>query len=153
MAGGPAAFAGRVAMFRVFRRRDSRRAFLLSRLFDERTFDDAFFRDLERAKRSVIIESPFLTQRRACYFAGMFREMASGGGRVRVNTRQPIDHKGEMRYQAEAAIKILQKSGTKVCIYGDMRQRKLAIIDGRILWEGSLNILSNGGRSREIMRR
>ena len=33
-----------------------------------------------------------------------------------------------------------------------MRHRKLAIIDGQILWEGSLNILSQV-LSREIMRR
>lgn len=30
--------------------------------------------------------------------------------------------------------------------------RKIAVIDGRILWEGSLNILSQGN-SREVMRR
>ena len=140
-------------MFRAFRRRSSHRALLSSKLFDERTFDEAFFRDLERARKSVIIESPYLTQRRARYFAGMFQEMVSGGVKIRINTRRSIDHKGEMRYQAEAAIKILQKSGIMVCTYNDMRHRKLAIIDGRILWEGSLNILSNGGRSREIMRR
>ena len=52
-----------------------------------------------------------------------------------------------MRHQAEVAI------GARVCAYDDMRHRKLAIIDGRILWEGSLNIISNGGRSREVMRR
>lgn len=33
-----------------------------------------------------------------------------------------------------------------------MRHRKLAIIDGCILWDGSLNILSQA-HSKEIMRR
>ncbi len=72
---------------------------------------------------------------------------------MRVNTRRPIDHNGEMRYQAETAIEDLRNAGVKVCVYDDMRHRKLAIVDGRILWEGSLNTLSNGGCSCEIMRR
>ena len=37
-------------MFRSFKRRAESRALLSSRLFDERTFDKAFFRDLERAR-------------------------------------------------------------------------------------------------------
>ena len=140
-------------MFKALGRRAESRALLSSRLFDERTFDKAFFRDLERARKPVIIEIPFMTDRRARYFAGIFKDLTGRGVRVRINTRQPVDHSGEMRYQAEAAIRTLRKGGVKVRIYDDMRHRKLAIIDGRILWEGSLNILSNGGRSREIMRR
>ena len=140
-------------MFRAFKRRAESRALISSRLFDERTFDKAFFRDLERARKSVVIESPFLTERRVRYFVGIFKELAGGGVKVRVNTRRPTDHNGGMRHQAQAAIKALHKSGVRVCVYDDMRHRKLAIIDSLILWEGSLNILSNGGRSLEIMRR
>ena len=36
--------------------------------------------------------------------------------------------------------------------YNDFRHRKLAVIDRAILWEGSLNILSQSN-SKEIMRR
>ena len=140
-------------MFKKLRRRTERRALLSSRLFDERTFDEAFFRDLERAKRSVIIESPFLTEHRTRYFASTFKGLIDRGVKVRINTRRPIDHGGEMRLQAEVAIGVMRKIGAKVCVYDDMRHRKLAIIDSCVLWEGSLNILSNGGRSREIMRR
>ena len=40
----------------------------------------------------------------------------------------------------------------KVRFFNSMNQRNIAVIDGRILYEGSLNILSQN-RSREIMRR
>ena len=62
-------------MFRAFRRWASHRALFSSKLFDERTFDEVFFWDFNRARRSVIIESPYLTQRRDRCFAGIFREL------------------------------------------------------------------------------
>ncbi len=42
--------------------------------------------------------------------------------------------------------------GVQVLLCSGNHHRKLAIIDRKILWEGSLNILSQV-RSREIMRR
>ena len=72
-------------MFKALRRRSANRALLSSKLFNERTFDEAFFRDLERAKSSVIIESPYLTQRRARYFSSIFKELAGRGVKVRIN--------------------------------------------------------------------
>jgi formylmethanofuran dehydrogenase subunit C len=49
-------------------------------------------------------------------------------------------------------IGILQEAGAVVITCNDMRHRKLAMIDGYILWEGSLNMLSQNG-SKEVMRR
>ena len=46
----------------------------------------------------------------------------------------------------------LRDAGAIVYICRDYRHRKLAVIDGLILYEGSLNILSQN-RSRELMRR
>ncbi|HMT19521.1 MAG TPA: hypothetical protein PKD15_05805, partial [Candidatus Saccharibacteria bacterium] len=42
--------------------------------------------------------------------------------------------------------------GATVVTCDDMRHRKLAMIDDYILWEGSLNMLSQNG-SKEVMRR
>jgi hypothetical protein len=47
---------------------------------------------------------------------------------------------------------MFKAAGIKIKLFTDMRHRKLAIVDGLILWEGSLNILSQNN-SREIMRR
>jgi phosphatidylserine/phosphatidylglycerophosphate/cardiolipin synthase-like enzyme len=125
---------------------------LQSELFNEVGFYGAFMRDVKAAKGNVIIESPFLTEKRACYFAPMFRKLAQQGIRVRINTRNPRHHDKLLEIQAWKAIRILRDHGVKVRFYDDMRHRKLAIIDNQILWEGSLNILSQAG-SKEIMRR
>lgn len=36
-----------------------------SSLYDQSTFYDGFYKDLRGAKRCVVIESPFITQRRS----------------------------------------------------------------------------------------
>ena len=54
--------------------------------------------------------------------------------------------------QSEREIEAMEALGIQVFLCTGNHHRKLAIIDRKILWEGSLNILSQI-RSREIMRR
>ena len=125
---------------------------LTSQLYDERYFYPSFVRDLKAAKREVIIESPYLTVKRVLQFASIFRKLSKRGVCLRVNTRIPQHHTRDLRIQSERAIVLLKKVGVRVYVCSDHRHRKVAIIDGSILWEGSLNILSQSN-SREIMRR
>lgn len=54
--------------------------------------------------------------------------------------------------QSEQEIQRFEQLGVQVFLCLGNHHRKLAIIDRNILWEGSLNILSQI-KSREIMRR
>ncbi len=139
-------------MFRLIKYLAEKKGLFTSELFNEYTFDRAFAKDLKRARKKVIVESPFLTERRASRFSPLLKELARRKVDIRINTRHPRYHSKEMNQQAKSAIKILLESNAKVYTYNDLRHRKLAIIDNRILWEGSMNILSHG-RSLEIMRR
>lgn len=122
-----------------------------SKLFDNNTFYRAFERDLRRARQSVIIESPFITSRRMEHLLPILTKLRRKGVRVVVNTRNPEEHNEEYMIQAENAVAAMQNMGVKV-LYTVKHHRKLAIIDDEILWEGSLNILSQGD-SCEVMRR
>jgi hypothetical protein len=122
-----------------------------STLFDNNTFYRAFERDLRRARQSVIIESPFITNRRMEYLSPIFAKLRRKGVRIVVNTRDPKEHNEEYAVQAENAVAAMQDMGIKV-LYTVKHHRKLAIIDEEVLWEGSLNILSQGD-SCEVMRR
>lgn len=125
---------------------------LLSKLFDEETFYKAFEDDLKVAHKSIIIESPYMTEKRALQFEKIFKKLNKRGVSIRINTRNPRHHDKTLEIQAWKAIKVLKQYGARVYLCSDMRHRKLAIIDGNILWDGSLNILSQA-RSKEIMRR
>ena len=139
-------------MFEILKRLIHGNELLTSKLFNERTFDQSFRRDLKKAKKTVVIESPYLTERRARYFAPLFKVLSKRRVKIRINTRHHKYHSQEMRIQAEIAARILLANGVKIYTYDDLRHRKLAIVDNKILWEGSMNILSHG-RSREIMHR
>ena len=120
-------------------------------MYDEQSFYRAFQKDLYSARKSVIIESPFITLRRIEEMLPVITKLRQKGVSVTVNTRNPIEHDAEYEMQALVAIEQLQELDAKV-LYTVKHHRKLAIIDGVIAWNGSLNILSQHD-SCEIMWR
>ena len=139
-------------MFRLLYSKGICTDLLRSQLFCEKTFYSAFERDLRKSKSEVLIESPFIACKRTESLLPVFRRLTQRGVKVRINTRNPAHHEQELRIQAWQSIKMLRSTGVKVRFYNDMRHRKLAVVDRAVLWEGSLNIMSQS-YSKEIMRR
>ncbi len=137
-------------MLDLFRRRGSK-DLTRSILLDNQTFYPAFMRDLDRCKRELIIECPFITHKRMNALYPSFRRLTKRGVRVVVNTRDPSEHEPRMAVEADEAILALQNIGVLVLLT-DRHHRKIAIVDGEVLYEGSLNILSQND-SCEVMRR
>lgn len=123
-----------------------------SRLFDEESFYKQFRDDLRHSKKEVIIESPFISTNRMYSLITPFEELVRRKVKVYVFTRHPDEHDLVMKQQAESAIRRFEAMGVQVLITTDYHHRKIAILDRNVLWEGSLNILSQTC-SREIMRR
>lgn len=122
-----------------------------SALFDQTTFYRKFVSDLRQAQSEVVIESPFLTTRRITDLMPAFRQLHSCNVTITVNTRHPDEHDEYLGLEADQSIAMLQGIGVRVLFTGG-HHRKLAILDRRVLYEGSLNILSQND-SCEIMRR
>ena len=123
-----------------------------SQLHDEKTFYDAFLRDLNDCRETVLIESPFITSSRMRTIKHVFDKLVRRGVKVYVITRDPKEHSNGYALESELEIQYFENIGVQVLICKGNHHRKLAIIDKKILWEGSLNILSQT-HSREIMRR
>lgn len=121
-------------------------------LYDEKTFYPHFLSDLEQSKSEVIIESPFITIGRMKTFWPVFRRLLAHGVKVYIVTRDPREHTDGYDDQSEVEIQEFEAVGIQVFMCTGNHHRKLAIIDRNILWEGSLNILSQA-KSREFMRR
>ena len=125
----------------------------ISILFDQTTFYGQFIQDLKRCKKEVIIESPFISTSRMRYLYPFLKVLISRKIPIFVVTRDPSDYDNEfMRDQATNEILRCNELGIQLVLKKDHHHRKLAIIDRKILWEGSLNILSFSD-SQEIMRR
>ncbi len=123
-----------------------------SQLHDEHTFYQKFLQDLGDCQKEVIIESPYITSERMRTFDRSFKILLDRGVKIYIFTRDPKEHDEFMEPQSETAIKWCEVMGIQVLLCVGNHHRKLAILDRKILWEGSLNILSQT-YSREIMRR
>lgn len=110
-------------------------------MYDQASFYEAFEKDLSSARSMVIIESPFITTKRINSLLPVLTRLTNRGVRVTINTRNPIDHDLEYRAQALESVEILQSMSVEV-FYTVKHHRKIAVIDNRISWNGSLNILS-----------
>lgn len=124
-----------------------------STLYTAKNFFAAFFADLRRAEREVIIVSPFLAAKRAQQFFDLFKAKVARGIAVRVFAQTRREQQGDMFRQAEMVFDALTDAGVEIVERRGLHQ-KLAIIDRAVAWEGSLNILSHSeGRTEEHMRR
>ena len=61
-----------------------------SKFYDQNTFDDQFMRDLRRARKGIIIESPFLRTAQAERFILIFHRLKKRGVATLLNTKPKI---------------------------------------------------------------
>ena len=123
----------------------------ISGLYDQNTFDKQFLKDIARARSSLVIESPFIRVSRVEQLMPEIAKLRRRGVSVIINTRSPQEHDEFYETQAAEALAMLQNLGVRV-LFTVKHHRKLAVIDGEVFYEGSLNILSYYD-SCEIMRR
>lgn len=136
----------------LIRARQTYQELHVSELFDEKGFYPAFTKDLKHCKRELVIESPFITNRRLSTILPELEKLSGKRVSILINTRDPIEIEDEyQRNEAYRAVSRLQHIGIRV-VYTKGLHRKVAIIDRSILYEGSLNIFSQNNSS-EIMRR
>jgi len=120
-------------------------------LTDENSFYYRFEQDLNRAEQEVIIESPYITVPKMRSLKSVFEKLIERGVAVFIITRHPEEHDPIMAEQSEAGIQYFEQLGVQVLLCKS-HHRKLSMIDRKIVWKGSLNILSHRN-TREFMER
>jgi len=79
--------------------------------------------------------------------------MIERGIKINVHTWPSNQHQGNMAKQSEDVIADLRSIGVKVIPrYQSKKHFKTAIMDNRILWDGSLNILSHRNTEEHMWR-
>jgi len=117
--------------------------------YDDIDFWGAFQNDLAKANSELIIFSPFLTSDRLGKLHLKFSQLLSKGIRISVITLSPND-----RFQLKGATEVVSKlKAMNITVkFREGMHEKIAIIDRKIEWSGSLNILSHNSR-KEYMKR
>ena len=121
-------------------------------LFNEKTFYRAFVRDMFEAKKEIVVYSPFVTKFRSEFFSRTFETLRRRNISIFIFTRPIEEVDYLMRSEVKCALKDYEELGACVIYLPGLIHQKAAIIDREILWEGSLNILSQR-ESKEMMRR
>ncbi len=121
-------------------------------LFNDKTFYRAFAGDLLAAKKEVIIYSPFVSKFRANYYKRIIEKLRNRNIEVFIFTRTLDEYDSIIQAQIEHILEIYQKEGVHINYFGKYIHEKTAIIDRKIVWEGSLNILSHRASSEMMTK-
>lgn len=119
-------------------------------IFDNTNFLPVLQNDMTNCAREAVIVSPFITKRRV---AQMLPDLAALSKRVTVAvvTRPTDTYKDKDKPVLEATLASLQGAGVRLLFKANIHQ-KFAIIDQKIVWYGSINLLSYGSAQESIMR-
>jgi ssDNA-binding Zn-finger/Zn-ribbon topoisomerase 1 len=121
-------------------------------LYNQQDFDKVCVPDLWSAERSILIFSGFVTLQRVRTYEPILRAKIGDGVVVRCVARPPHNN-GSIPYDdGRAALGALEAMGCIVDTRKDTHE-KVVIVDGDILWFGSLNPLSHTSRTGEVMAR
>lgn len=120
-------------------------------IYDQDTFIARFLEDLHGAAKSIVIVSPYVSARRVRWLEGVLADKAKRAIDVHVYTRPPHCFQGKARQASESAIEMLLSLGVRVYCRASIHQ-KYGVVDERIIWYGSINLLSFGASRESIMR-
>lgn len=107
--------------------------------------------DLMNARREAVIVSPFITRRRALQMLPYLAAALAKRVAVVVVTRPTNAYKDKDKPALEETLASLQDAGVRLLFKANIHQ-KFAVIDQKIVWYGSINLLSYGSAQESLMR-
>jgi phosphatidylserine/phosphatidylglycerophosphate/cardiolipin synthase-like enzyme len=120
-------------------------------IFDKTNFLPVYSNDIISASKEILIVSPFVTKRRALQMMQNLKIALEKGAKVVVVTRPAEDFNDKDLTAWQTTIELLKSSGVVVVFKSNIHQ-KFAVMDEKIVWYGSINLLSFGSAEESIMR-
>ena len=124
---------------------------LLDIIFNKDNFLTVFTQDIVAAKKEIVIVSPFVRKRRTHQMIQHLKILIGKNIRVIVVTRPKDDFPPKDHTAMQRALDLLTDSGVSVVLKSNIHQ-KFAIMDQKVVWYGSINLLSYGNAQESIMR-
>ena len=119
-------------------------------IYDQKTFVEPFLHDIRNARKKILIVSPFVKEGRADWLFHAVKENPRPV-QVTVITRPSESFHGKSSSDALRAIRRLREYKAEV-ICKEAIHQKFAIVDQKIVWYGSVNLLSFGASQESIIR-
>jgi phosphatidylserine/phosphatidylglycerophosphate/cardiolipin synthase-like enzyme len=120
-------------------------------IYDNRSFFPVYSQDIRWAKRSILIVSPFVKQKRVSQLLQILQEPLDRKVEITVVTRPADDFTDKHKVTFKQSVRAMKDAGIKV-IFKPKIHQKLAVIDQKTVWYGSINLLSFGSSEESMMR-
>lgn len=120
-------------------------------IFDKSNFLPVYGNDILAAEREILIVSPFITKRRTVQMMQQLNIALRNKVKVIVVTRPLEDFGGNGPNSLQGTLDMLHHAGINVVFRANIHQ-KFALIDQKVVWYGSINLLSFGNAEESIMR-
>ncbi len=120
-------------------------------IYGTHSFAPVMQQDFECAKTCILIVSPFLGKRRLDKILEWLKPARAKGIVVQIVTRPPQNYRTDAVATIADGIAHLRNAGMEVTERAAIHQ-KFVIIDKRLVWYGSLNLLSYGASEESLMR-
>lgn len=120
-------------------------------IFNQQSFWTVLSHDMEHAEKDVLIVSPYLSKGRVNQIKRVFLTVMAKGAAIVIFTRPPESFSDASRAKVAELLEELKNSGAKVLLKDHVHQ-KFAVIDQRVVWYGSINLLSYGRSEENMMR-
>jgi len=111
-------------------------------VFTAGTFYPAFEADCRAAQKEIVVFSPFMTERATGRLVELWRAKIADGVRVRFVTKPPREQGTLFEQDLPERIGGLREIGVAIDLRARMHE-KVAFIDRKVVWVGSLNIHSH----------
>ncbi|MCL1883805.1 MAG: DUF1653 domain-containing protein [Defluviitaleaceae bacterium] len=118
-------------------------------IFDSESFSTVYFADIMAAKMEIVIVSPFLKTWRLNQALPILKQATA---KVTVITKPSENYPERDRGTVEHCLKTLADNGIFIKTKDHIHQ-KFAVLDQRLVWYGSINLLSYGTKSKESIMR
>ena len=120
-------------------------------IFDQNNFLPVFRNDILCAKKEILIVSPFLRKRRTAQMIEDLMPAVAKKISVKVITRPSTDFTPRNQAPFRNALDLFDSTGIKVIHRSNIHQ-KFAVMDQKIVWYGSVNLLSFGNAQESLKR-
>jgi superfamily II DNA or RNA helicase len=120
-------------------------------IFDKDNFLPVFNQDINAAKKEILIVSPFVRKMRTLQMTKHLKVVLEKKARVLIVTRPKEDFKPKDHATIQRTLNLLTDCGASVVFKSNIHQ-KFAVMDQKVVWYGSINLLSYGSAQESIMR-
>jgi phosphatidylserine/phosphatidylglycerophosphate/cardiolipin synthase-like enzyme len=120
-------------------------------IFNKDNFLPVFNQDINAAKKEILVVSPFVRKMRTHQMTKHLKTSIDNNIRVIVVTRPKEDFKPKDHAAIQRTLDLLTDNGVSVVFKSNIHQ-KFAIMDQKVVWYGSINLLSYGSAQESIMR-